>query len=238
MEGMMPTELRFVTEPADGRPRTIAHALDILRVEIGLSELDTARISVGPMLLPSNPARSFCLIAKKEEDDITHAVLLPACAKVRAIQTGFSAVETFNIEDLHQATVDSTGTAVLTNGLEVRAIEAEAVPLPYELSERDCQIIRVLIQTIDGAEWAYRSLRQDLPLKYQGMVPDHRFIDFFTLKIGIAERRIKIPPLKILQYEVSKRFQVSPTLAKISDTLRKTGIRSGKSMRAKDTFLT
>ncbi|WP_292610957.1 hypothetical protein [Nitrobacter sp. 62-13] len=45
-----------------------------------------------------------------ERDDKTYAVLLPACAKVRAIQAGLSKIETFNIEDLHQATVDALDT--------------------------------------------------------------------------------------------------------------------------------
>lgn len=225
--------LRFVSEPAAGRPRTIAHALELLCHEVGFSEFDTAKISVVQISSPSTPTWSICLIAKKEGDDITHAVLLPACAKVRVIQEGFSVTEAFDVQDLNHATVDFTGKAVLRNGLKIRAIEAEAVALPYELSELDWQIITVLIETIDGQEWAYRSLRQGVPLKYQGMVPDHRFIDFSALKIGIAERRIKIPPLKILRYEVSKRFQVSPALAKISDTLRKTGIRAGKSMRSR-----
>jgi hypothetical protein len=224
----MMSGLRFIPEPIGGRPRTITHAMELLRDKAGPSP-PTAKISVGPRLPTLEPAWSFCLY--NEQDETTYAVLLPACAKVRAIRAGVSQFETFDIQDLHEATVDLAGLATLKNDLRIRAIEAELVNLSQELSKRDGQIFHALIEIIDGQDWAYRSLRQGLPLKYQRMVPDHRFIDFSALKIGIVERKIKIPLLKTLQYQMSERFQVTASLQKISDTLRKTGIRTNRSMR-------
>jgi hypothetical protein len=227
MEGTMTTGLHFIPEPASGRPITIAHALELLRTEAGLSEPDTAKISIVRILPTSKPAWSFCLAVKKENDDTTHAVLLPACAKVRAIRTGFSAIETFDIQDLHQATVDSTGMAALRNGLEIRAIEAEAVALPYEFSVQDWRILIVLIEKIGGERSIYRSLRKSVPLEFRKGLPRRKWIDFTALRKRLRRPSVRIPGLKVIQYAYSQKFTNTqpPSIAKISDTIRRAGLR-------------
>lgn len=220
--------LYFIPEPAGGRPRTITHAIDLLLAKADLSERNAAKISVGPPLPTSKPTSSFCLTLNNERDDTTYAVLLPACAKVRAVQAGLSKIETFNIEDLHQASVDSTGTAVLTNGLEIRAIEAEAVPLPYEFSVQDWRILIVLIDKIGGERLIYRSLRKSVSLEFRKGLPRRKRIDFTALRKRLRRPSVKIPGLKVIQYAYSQKYTNTrpPSIAKISDTLRRAGLRA------------
>ncbi len=154
-------------------------------------------------------------------------MLLPACAKVRAVRTGASKIEKFNVEDLHQASVDSTGTAVLTNGLEIRAIEAEAVALPYEFSVQDRRILIVLIEKIGGERSLYRSLRQGVPLEFRKGLPRRKWIDFTALRKRLRRPSVRIPGLKVIQYAYSQKFTNTqpPSIPKISDTLRRAGLR-------------
>lgn len=231
MEGMMTIGLRFIPVPAAGRPRTIAHALELLRVEVGFSELDTARISVVRISPRSKPAWSFALIYESNFYDKHFAVMLPSCATVQAIRDGELDRRMINVCDLHAAAVNADGEVQLADGSFLRAVETQPVNLPSNLSEQDCRIIDTFIKMVGGKDRIYRSLRQGIPLEYQEMVPDHRFVDFSAFRALATDQKITIPLLKAIEYQILKRFGATPSLAKISDTLRKIGIRTNQSTR-------
>jgi hypothetical protein len=222
------SRFHVVPEPADGRPRTIVHALEVIRNEVGFSESDTVEISVGPALPIAKLARSFCLKLKSDKDDVTHGVLMPACIKVRAIREGSSTIETFDVQDLNQAAVDSNGLALLKNGVRIRGIEAKPIPLPTEFSIMAWQILIVFIEMIGGRRKIYRSPRKYVPKLARKPIPKWRSIDFSALYKRLARPSIKIPSLKEIQFAYSERYQNQkvPSLAKISDTLRNAGVRN------------
>jgi hypothetical protein len=220
------SSIHIIPEPAVGRPRTIAHALDLLRAYV-VAECDTV-ISVGPPLPIAKRAQSFCLNLKVEEHDITHAVLLPACSRVQAIPEGSSTVGTFQVEDFDGALVYSNGVAVLKNGMRLRGIEPIPTPFPRISSEVDRQVLTVLIEMIKGDRKVFRSLRKGAPKSDRKGIPKFRFLDFRALYKRLARPSIGIPSLKEIQtaYSIKYENERAPTLSKISETLKNLGIRT------------
>ncbi|WP_425908146.1 hypothetical protein [Nitrobacter sp. TKz-YC02] len=220
------SSIHIIPEPAVGRPRTIAHALDLLRAYV-VAECDTV-ISVGPPLPIAKRAQSFCLNLKVEEHDITHAVLLPACSRVQAIPEGSSTVGTFQVEDFDGALVNSNGVAVLKNGMRLRGIEPVPTPFPKKFSRTDQQTFIALIELTKGERKVYRPLRKGIPKLVRKGVPKLHFVDFTALSKRLARPSIGIPSLKEIQtaYSIKYENERAPTLSKISETLKNLGIRT------------
>jgi hypothetical protein len=220
------SDMQFLREKNGVVPSTIAHALELLRANTDFSNADIARISVGPCLPASQPAWGFGLVYQSARSDRIFCVLLSACALVHAIRQGHSDREPIGIEELDGATVTADGGVTLINGSRIRAVEAQGVTLPYELSDRDWHILHLVIEMIGGEDWAYRSSRQGVPIEFQKTIPHWKTIDFSALAQWFT-RGGRVPLLKQIRYQYEVRFPElpTPTIAKISDTLKKVGLR-------------
>jgi hypothetical protein len=220
-------EMQFFTERDGAAPRTIAHALELLRAETDFTDADIARISIGPRLPASQPAWGFGLIFHSAIDNKIFSVLLSACATVHAIREGHSDRESIGIEELDGATVNANGSVLLANGSQIRAVEVQRVILPCKLSHQDRRILILVVKMISGRRPIYRFLRRGIPREYQKMVPRWKTIDFSSVAKTLIRAQLQLPLLKQIQREYEKRFPhlQAPSHAKISDTLRKVGMR-------------
>lgn len=204
----------------------MVHALDLLQRSAGFSDADNCSISVGPRLPASQSAWTFAVVFKSEPQDATFAVILAACAKVRAIRAGHFTRDILDVRDLDAALVNISGEAHLGDGSKLHAIEAVSVTLPWEISELDRQILLIFIEESGLHDSAFRSLRASLPPDIGRALPDLWSIDFSVLP-QLARNAPQSPLLKTIQHEYSLRYPGRtsiPSLGKISDTLRKVGI--------------
>jgi hypothetical protein len=222
-------EIHFI-EAGHECARTIAHAIDLLRTQAGFSKSSVARILVGPRLGASEPAWGVCLAYECETCKSTVFIaLLPACARVTAIrdeQSDGKRIE-IEIEKLDRATVGATGKVYLVNGSRIRAVEAQRINLPYELSEQDWRILHLVFGMMGDRDWAYRSLRKGLPNEYQEATFDWKRLDFSSVADRLAQGPLEIPPLKQIRYNYEKQYPDAPppSIATISATLIRVGMR-------------
>jgi hypothetical protein len=124
-----------------------------------------------------------------------------------------------DIRLLSYAEVHSDGMVVLRNGECLRAVEVVSSYLPYKPSPLDLRILRHVI-ALTGADYCYRSIREDLPEPYRDMVPDLRAIDFARVS------SLPVPQLKIIQAYIEEHEPaLTVSLQKISDALAAQGVR-------------
>jgi hypothetical protein len=217
-------------EQERNKRRSTADALDVMCRFAGFGAQDQAEIRVGLLRLPSSTIVGIVLVMF--DSPIHHKVYivsLPTSTHFRAIREGSSQREKVDISLLDGAAVAADGTARLTDGARLRAVEVVPARLPKEPSELDWRIVHHAIP-IAGAEGrCYRSLRHGLPPDQQAMVPDLRFLDCGTLP------GLHVPCLKVIAGRVADRAPdlAEPSCQKIADALRDFGIRTPNARRHK-----
>jgi hypothetical protein len=101
----------------------------------------------------------------------------------------------------------------------LRAVEVLPTRLPLELSKLDKRILEHVI-AMTGADYCYRSIREDLPAEFQDIIPDIGGIDYSRV------RQIRCPRLKQIQgYIVVHEPEPRVSLQKIADALAGCGVR-------------
>jgi hypothetical protein len=119
----MPEYQRLFDENSKSR-RTIADALEMLREFAGFDEGDRAKISIGPLRLPSGDVVG--LVDVRFDDPLRKKVWivsLPTSAQFRAICPGSSRRKRFDIARLDEAAVDAEAAVLLTDETKLRAVE-------------------------------------------------------------------------------------------------------------------
>jgi hypothetical protein len=240
--------IAFLTDGYGGReaPSTIAHAVDLLLNRTDFTTADTARIVIGPPLPASSPAWGFALEYDSAISNKTYSVVLQACAKVHVIRHGHSERESMAIGQLDGASVTADGGVVLVDGTRLRAVEAQHVRLPFELSPLDWRILRLVAEMIGippgdlppkdpkAVPIDRCILRlvaemlgappEDLPPKDPKAVPKWETLGFAAL--SKIFRHAELPALKEIRFRYRGQFAEKSSRAKISDTLRKVGFRA------------
>ena len=77
--------------------------------------------------------------------------------------------------------MDGNGKVALLDGTNLRAVEVIPAHLPLEPSELDWRIVHYTISIIGAEKRCYRHLGDGLPARFQGLIPDRRFLDCSTL---------------------------------------------------------
>lgn len=209
--------IAFLTDGGREAPSTIAHAVDLLLNRTDFTTADTARIVIGPPLPASSPAWGFALEYDSAISNKTYSVVLQACATVHVIRHGHSERESMAIGQLDGASVTADGGVVLVDGTRLRAVEAQHVRLPFELSPLDWRILRLVAEMIGPPPG-------DLPPKDPKAVPKWETLGFAAL--SKIFRHAELPPLKEIRFRYRGQFAEKSSRAKISDTLRKVGFRA------------
>jgi hypothetical protein len=217
----MPEYHRLFEERRNLR-RTLADAIEVLREHCDFGEDDRAGIRIGPLQLPSREVVGVVDVMFTDlVRDKIYIVSLPTSAQFRAFCNGASRREHFEISRLDGAVVKRSGAVLLTDGVDLHAVEVIPTHLPYEPTELDWRIVRSTIAIIGAEKRCYWSLRAGVPFPQRDMVPDWRAIDCSRL-FGL-----ELPPLKRLAHDIREKDW---TLRKLSDqaianALRKFGVR-------------
>jgi hypothetical protein len=221
----MPEHHRLFEERRNLR-RTLADAIEVLRKHCDFGEEDRAQIRIGPLPLPSTELVGLVDVMFTDlVRDKIYIVSLPSSARFRAFCSGASRRDHFEISRLDGAVVKGSGAVLLTDGVNLHAVEVIPTHLPYEPTELDWRIVCSTIAIIGAEERCYRSLRTGLPFPQRDMVPDWRAIDCSRL-FGL-----ELPPLKRLAHDIREKDWTLRKLSDqaIADALRKFGMRVPKS---------
>src|SRR5262245_20482109 len=201
--------------------RTIADALEVIRAELGIDEVGSAKVMVGPLQLPTAPRAAIVVVLFP---DLGCCVSLATSSRFKA-RSGTSARHEFDISRLHSARVSSDGSLVLADATQLRAVEVVPTNLPYELSELQQRIIGHVIR-MTGAYHCFRNFRDELPEIFREGLPDLWALDFSRL------RTIQAPPLKEIRGDIQDNdpdLRVSNQT--IADTLAMCGVRNPRRRR-------
>jgi hypothetical protein len=196
--------------------RSVADALDVVRLELGLDEIRRAEISIGPLQLPNGKSTDLVAIVFP---DLGCIVSLPTSDRFRARREANSRPEVFEISALDGAEVYPDGRVQLADGTRLRAVEVVPTYLPYKPSDRDERILRHVI-SLTNSHYCYRSLREDLPPDFPIPVPEPRGLDYSRVWT------IKAPPLKVIRaYIEDNDPELKVSNQKIADALATFGVR-------------
>jgi hypothetical protein len=188
MTGKLPVMQSYVRLREEHRKsrRTIADALEVVRQELGVEDIGSAYIRLGPLPLASGqcPALVDVVFA-----DLGCVVSLPTASLFKARSGTTARQEEFEIARLDGARICVDGSVLLADGTRSRAVEVIPALLPKEPSKLDQQILQHVI-SLTQADYCYRSMREGVPEHLQEAVPDVRVLDYSRV------RKIKAPPLK------------------------------------------
>jgi hypothetical protein len=196
--------------------RTVADALEVVRLKLCLDEIPRAEIRIGPLQLPSGKCTALVSVVFP---DLGCIVSLPTSGQFRALSGTSSRQEVFEIFLLDRAEVYPDGRVLLTDGTRLRAVEVIPTHLPYRPSDLDERILRHTISRTKSY-YCYRSIREDLPEDLRHQVPDLRCLDYSRV------RTIKTPMLKVIRaYIEDKDPGLKVSNQKIADALATFGVR-------------
>jgi hypothetical protein len=205
--------------------RTIADALEVLRLTAGLKDSDDAKVWIGFLQLPSGTRVGLVdVVFEDPASEIVWIASLPTSERFRGVREGASQPDVFEIARLYGAIVSARGSVRLDDETILRAVEVIPSRLPYEPTELDWRIVHATIAVIHAEDLCYRSLRAGLPADLQAGVPDIRFLDCAKLP------GLELPPLKMVASLIA---ELDPTLErvsqqKIADALKLFGMRLPK----------
>ena len=200
--------------------RTIADAIDVLQKFAGFDGDDRGQIQVGRIRLPSGEVVSLTWVSfESAAHRKTFIVKLPTATKFKA--TSQDQLLIGDIGRLEGATLDAIGNVELQDGTLMRAVEIIPALLPYEISALDRAIVALTISqmgALDRCSYSGGRVFFDHPEDnpYVGS------IDYSKLS-GLGP----VPRLKVIKAYIEDREPKFLGLSeqKISDTLRKVGIR-------------
>jgi hypothetical protein len=207
---------------SDGKPYllSVADAIAMLSDEAGFRSDDQARIVCGDLRLPSGETVILTGILFERGDDHVFVAMLRSSKTCRARY--HSEIFDFDTGELGDAMVDGHGNVTLADGRVIRAVQITPAKLPYEITERDWQIVH---QTISSAKAEDRCYAFPAGFKDSDLVATARELNL--LNYGALRDLDNVPYLKVIQGDLLKHYPESKVVSeqKISDTLSKFGIR-------------
>ena len=192
----MPSQ--FLKDDGRAKRRTVADALEVLRMEAGFGSTDRARIQIAP--LTPFAAASVALVFDNR------FVLLPATETFLAARDGEYRRRWFEITVLQGALAADDGLVTLNDGTVLKAVEVKPAQLPRSATPLDRRILELVLTMLERKDFVLRSIRDGLPEPLLEGLPDYRSIDFARL------RELKAPPFKLFQRwlrESARDFRVS-----------------------------
>jgi hypothetical protein len=214
---------QYVRLCEDGRisRRAMADAIEVLHENASFGAHDRAEICIGLLKLPSAAVVGLVqIVFDPKIGDKAYVVSLPTSKQFKAYRPNAPQRDLFNIEQLHRAVLDGTGTVLLHNGVTLHAVEVIPAHLPLEPTELDWRIIHQTLSIIKAGH-CYRSWASGLPLHVQDMMAELRMVDCSTFA-GLT-----LPRLKVVSSLIRESDPVLKMLSaqQVADTLRKFGIR-------------
>jgi hypothetical protein len=213
-------ELRLWEDQKKSR-RTIADALEVLRVAADFQDHDRAEVRVLPLRLPSGHIVGMIdVLFDAPAQETVFAVALPTAARCRAISDGAPQRTELEINRLDGAVVDAMA-HVHASDATLRAVEVVPFPLPYEPSGLDWRIIHAAVAVTGNEHRCYRNFRYDVPPQFQHGIPDKRVLDCSRLF------DLDLPPLKVVAWLIRAKDDTLHECSdqKIADALRSFGVR-------------
>jgi hypothetical protein len=202
--------------------RSLADAIELLNAHAGFHTNDRATIRTSQLRVAAKePIVQLYVIFQSLSSKVTFLVSLPASSHCTSMAPETNTFETIATLSLNDALVDYWGNVVLTDRTQLKAVGVIPTPLPYELSNLDCQILRHIIRFMKIDDEVFRTLGEELDSEIRTTLPEIRAIDFQRLPGR------KIPLLKQLINSMadSGDFPKVPSVQKISTTLSKCGMR-------------
>ena len=180
--------MRALGEDGRTRRRTIGDALEVVRQQLGLDEIERAEIKIGQLFqLPYGECTAIVVVAFP---DLACYVSLPSAGRFSALPETGSQRKMFEISRLDEARVCPDGSVVLGDGSRLRAVEVLPTHLKYHLSALEEHIFGHVIAITKAS--CFRSIRELLPEHLRDRVPDFLVPDYSNL------RTIQVPPLKVI----------------------------------------
>jgi hypothetical protein len=113
--------MRALGEDGRTRRRTIGDALEVVRQQLGLDEIERAEIKIGQLFqLPYGECTAIVVVAFP---DLACYVSLPSAGRFSALPETGSQRKMFEISRLDEARVCPDGSVVLGDGSRLRAVE-------------------------------------------------------------------------------------------------------------------
>lgn len=201
--------------------RTIADAVEVLRLVPDFTDQSHAAIRIAPLCLPSSETVGLVSIEYDLSPEKTAIVSMPASVRFQGRRLNSRQCEYYDIFRLDKAIVDGVAGVQLADGTRLCAVEllpAQQLPEPSEL---DWRIVLLTVASIGAKEKCCPSLRDMSPPEIRDNVPDIRVIDCSKLS------GLPIPRLERLNAYIGEQDPTLKNLSrqKIADALRKFGMR-------------
>ncbi len=219
---------KILREEERHRRRTFADAIAVLHEETDFKAGDRAEVRLGLLRLPTGDVVSLInIFFDSASHQKTFIVSLPAATRFRARPDGCFQVAQLDVIELNDATLEYDGTVLLSDGRRLRAIEIIPAQFPYEITNLEWRIIHHIIKMVGAEQRCYRHPGEVLVPALRQIALDQKLLDCGSLS------ELKIPLLKQIQGDFLDHNPDAKSLSqqKISDTLRKFGMRAERGTR-------
>jgi hypothetical protein len=192
--------------------RSIADAIAVLQDQTSFGPHDRARIQVGPI--------GTAVIWDPVGSRGGYAVPFSRSRGFKGRPAESNRLQTFELELLNGAELESNGKVRLRSGLELRSVEF--IPFsPKQPSKRQRRLMHAVLSVVQGGSHCYRSVRDGLPPELQEAIPD--LWDFDCQKL----LGLQFPMLKVLAIDVRTKYPEFRRVSEqyLSNTLAKFGAR-------------
>ena len=212
-------EIPMAQDTIDGRRsmRSIADAIERLRLEGRLSDHSLAQIRTGPFRLPGGEITSIVLIiGEPRNGEPSCGVALPSSDFFTGRSVG-GVSERLEISRLDRAWIDNNGRVKLSDGMCLHAVNVVPTPLPWELTELQKRIVYWTIKFIGAEAKCYL---------YGPPTPHLEWLDYGRL------HKLKLLKLEaIAQYVAENDPQLDASRQTVANALSASGMRRPRSGR-------
>lgn len=213
--------------------RTINDAIAVFEEELHVKAENafasgfTAKVQVSNLGLPwSDTVSVVSCIFTNAAMERSFVVPIATSSTFRAAPERVTEHQSFDIFQLNDAEIFSSGDLRLTDGMRLRAVEVVPTPLPYNPTDLERRIISFTVRKTGEIDRCYPSLFASLPPDLSEGLPDIRMLDYSTFAESKDRPRLKIPALKVIRADFLKENDdiKSLSLQKVSDALTKAGL--------------
>lgn len=223
----------FLRQNERAHRRTINDAIAVFEAELdlklghGFAPDITAKIQVDGLRLPSRDVVGLvrCAFTSTTRDH-SFVVPLATSSTFLAKREHGAKRESFDIFQLNDAEIYSSGDLRLKNGAKLRAVEVVPARLPYELTDLERRIIKFAVDKTGEFDRCYRNPFASLPVHLSVGLPEVRVLDYSSFAKNDDRPRLKVAGLKEIQADFLEANDDIKSISrqKISDALAKAGL--------------